>query len=379
MLLLLFACTADDPPPPEPPFESRLLDLGAMTRAFPSKQVADRKGWASDLRGVFDQHGIAPTVANTCSTVAVLAQESGFVPNPAVPGIGGMVDTWVADKQASMGKVEGWAFGTGLQAVLDTRPPGAKLSYSERLRAARTERDVDLVFREVVESYRQKLPKPLRVAESAVAMVGFDLDSLNPITTAGCMQVKVGYAEDHARGEGLDAGVRDQLYTREGCLHYGVVRLMEVEEPKPIYRFADYNAGPYSSRNAAFQEVLARLSGQALALDGDLLRYDKDGSPASTPSQTLTAALSLADLLVLSPGRVRKDLSREKEASFAQTETYTKVRELYLARFGAPPPDARLPDVHLESIKLKGDKTTAWFAESVNRRYQACVSGLRRS
>lgn len=378
MLILLLACSSDDSPPPEPPFESRLIDVAAMTRAFPSKQVADRKGWATDLRAVFDQHGIEATVGNTCATVAILAQESGFVPNPAVPGIGGMVDTWVAEKQASMGSVQGWAFGTGLQAVLDTRPPGGKATYNERLHAAKTERDVDLVFREVVESYRAKLPKALRAAESAVAMVGLDLDSLNPITTAGCMQVKVDFAEDHAHSEGVTEGVRDALYTREGCLHYGVVRLMAVEEPKPIYRFADYNAGPYSSRNAAFQEVIAALSGQTLALDGDLLRYEKNGSISDTPSQTLTAALSLGETLQLSAGRIRKDLSREKGPELEKTETYTKARELYLARKGAPPPDARIPDVHLDSLKLRGDKTTAWFAENVNRRYQGCVAGLKR-
>ena len=42
---------------------------------------------------------------------------------------------------------------------------------------------------------------------------------------------------------------------------------------KPIYRFADYNSGMYSSRNAAFQSMLNSLTDAELSLDGDLLLY----------------------------------------------------------------------------------------------------------
>lgn len=376
--LLLAGCFRAEAPKPLP-FEQRPIDAAGMVAAFPKEKVKDRPGWASALHAVLTGHGIPATNGNTCAAVATTEQESGYDPDPAVPGLGKMIDTWVAEKQASMGKVRGWAFQTGLRAMLDAKPPGQASSFYDRLHAAKTERDVDIVYREFVAYQRARLPRALQVAESAAQVAGFDLDDHNPITTAGCLQVKVDFAEEHARStHGTDpALVRDSLYTRDGCLHYGVVRLLDWDAgyEAPLYRFADYNAGVYASRNAAFQEMVAAVSGKPLALDGDLLRYDEDGSPSSTPSQTLAAAIAV--LPSLSEARIRRDLAREKERRFEETETWAAVRAAYTQKTGRQPAYARLPDVRLDSIKLSGDKTTAWFAKSVDRRYQACIARLK--
>lgn len=386
-VLLLAACAApscgEEPPPAkEVPFEDRVIDAAGMARAFPSDRVKDRKGWATDLHAIFAAHGIPATNGNTCAVVATVEQESGYEPDPAVPGIGSMIDTWIAEEQASMGKLPGLAFEAGFRAVLDAKGPGQTKSFYERLQAAKTERDVDLVFREFVAFHRSKLPEPLRAAESAAQFVGLDLDDLNPITTAGCMQVKVDLAEAHAKEDGLDpAGVRDALYTRAGCLHYGTVRLLDWEAgyDAPVYRFADYNAGYFASRNAAFQEQVAALAGATLALDGDLLRYTDAGRPAPEPSQTLTAVLAVVTkhALDLPESRVRRDLAKEKSPKFEETETWTRIRALYEQKTGKKPEYARLPDVKLDSIKLAGDKTTAWFAKNVEKRRQSCLGRLR--
>lgn len=54
---------------------------------------------------------------------------------------------------------------------------------------------------------------------------------------------------------------------------------------KAIYRFADYNSGVYSSRNAAFQRMLNALTKTEISLDGDLLLYNKDGDVKSNQSK----------------------------------------------------------------------------------------------
>ena len=83
------------------------------------------------------------------------------------------------------------------------------------------------------------------------------IDDLNPVTTAGPMQVQVSFARGMS---GLsDAETRELLYTRFGGVRFGTARLLgyAAAYDDVLYRFADYNAGMYSSRNAAFQEQLA--------------------------------------------------------------------------------------------------------------------------
>lgn len=381
MLLLLLACS-DPAPPPVLPFEQRPVASDRVYLAFPSDRIKDRKPWATDLEVVLKLDDIPITNGNLCSVVATIEQESGYQTDPAVPGIGEMVDVWIEEKQASMSKVPGWAMATGLKAVLDSRPSPTAASYSERLRAAKTEKDVDVTFQDFIAHYRSKLPEPLRTMESAAQIVGLDLDDLNPITTSGCMQVKVDLAEKHARTHGTEVAlVRDSLYTRQGCMHYGAERLLgwEAGYDSPTYRFADYNAGYFASRNAAFQEQVAALVGRSLALDGDLLRYNKNGNPASEASQTLTAVLEILQKLPqpMAEARIRRELTREKESGLEQTEVWTTIRRLYKEKTGKEPAYARLPEVELDSIKLSGKKTTAWFAQNVKKRYDACITRMK--
>jgi hypothetical protein len=49
------------------------------------------------------------------------------------------------------------------------------------------------------------------------------------------------------------------------------------------------------------------------------------------------------------------------------------VRDAYTARIGHGADYAQIPDVVLDSPKMKAERTTRWFAENVDRRYQACL------
>jgi len=172
--------------------------------------------------------------------------------------------------------------------------------------------------------------------------------------------------------------LRDELYTRHGGMYYGVLLLLGYETGygKKLYRFADFNAGRYSSRNAAFQSQIAELSGNTLAADGDLLLYDKSGKVGSGVSNTekaLRAVLNNSNF-ELTDEDIRKDLLREKDNDFVKTLTYSALRATYEQVAKKRPGFAMVPNIALSSPKIKSKMTTRNFAESVDRRYQSCMA-----
>lgn len=194
------------------------------------------------------------------------------------------------------------------------------------------------------------------------------LESHNPVTTAGSMQVSVRFAEERARKlKRSPSKVRDSLYTRAGGLLYGTARLwnFEADYESMIFRFADYNAGEFSSRNAAFQEQISQLTKQPLALDGDLLAYGADGDLETMDTNTMAALTSL--------GGSKLDARKEKSRELENTKTWKSVRAEWEQQFHRPALYARLPDVELHSSKLSKTRSTAWFATNVQRRYEACL------
>ncbi len=196
------------------------------------------------------------------------------------------------------------------------------------------------------------------------------------------MQVHIGYAKEHKRQGGNIAALRSDLYSRYGGLYYGIHRLMmyPADYNKAIYRFADYNSGMYSSRNAAFQSMLNALTNTKLDLDGDLLLYTKDGSIRSTISQSereLTSVFANNNMLV-TPRQIRTDLKKEKKKDFEDTATYRAVTKLYQEKMAKEPMYAIMPEVVISGPKLSRDYNTNWFATRVNGRYQSCMQRAKR-
>jgi hypothetical protein len=172
--------------------------------------------------------------------------------------------------------------------------------------------------------------------------------------------------------------VRDALYTRPGGVYYGTARLLAypAHYDRVVFRFADYNAGLYASRNAAVQAQLSWLTGRKLTLDGDLLSYDRSGKPRDTESESERAAQAFAERHErrLSVDDIRRDLLAEKTLAFEDTDTYRAITSAATRSLGRPASYAVLPQVAVSSPKVKGTRSTAWFAQSVDHRYQACLN-----
>src|SRR5689334_4698128 len=184
----------------------------------------------------------------------------------------------------------------------------------------------------------------------------------NPVRTGGPMQVSVAFAIAHAKTKRYPyqvvESVRDEVFTRRGGMYFGIAHLLDypVSYSDMRYRFADFNAGHYASRNAAFQNAVSKLARKPLALDGDLIIY---GSPDA--SRTELAVRSIAARLDMNERDIRSDLQLSREQQFEDTRLYKRVFELL-----GSAPRAMIPNINLKSPKIKRKLTTEWFATRVN-------------
>ncbi|RKH29208.1 DUF1615 domain-containing protein [Corallococcus praedator] len=379
LVTLTAACASRAPATvPDVPAPPR-LSVAQVARLLPAKvKGPEREGWAGDVLAALDAEAVLPSASVVCQVLAVIDQESGFQADPAVPGLAKLVRQKL---DATAGKL-GPLGRRVLEEVLASKAKGAKRTFGARLDAARSERDLDRLFRDMLAYYEEQYPAAYAAADLASSLFGpSSFAGQNPITTAGSMQVSVQYAVNKAGPDADPDAVRDSLYTRAGGVRYGTARLMgfEAAYPEPLFRFADYNSGVYSSRNAALQSQVSKLTGVSLATDGDLQLYDKKGEPRNDDSQSLKALLLFRQRYApnLSERRVRRDVEQEKTAEFETTDTYLAVKRVYAKQTGQPPAYAQLPQVTLKSLKLSGERTTAWFAKSVDARYQQCLTRHR--
>jgi hypothetical protein len=352
----------------EPSDIARLID----------RRVKDREAWAQAVSQALRASALPADPPSVCAVLAIIGQESGFQEDPVVPGLARLVEARLDHYRSKLGPL-----GRPLFAhLLEGHAPGDPHSFEDRLKKVRTERDLDRVFRDLLAFYENGHPAAFEAATLAGKL--FDLESLaelNPITTAGPMQVSVRFAEGWAREHGQKSEeVREALYTRQGGVLYGTARLFghQAGYGKMIFRFADYNAGVYTSRNAALQAQLSTLLGTPLARDGDLLRYQKDGRPSDDDSRTMQALRSFRERFApgLSEDQLRDDVLLEKTSGFEATATWKALTAAFTARLGHAE-YAILPDVILESPKMTRKLSTAWFAESVDRRHQSCLAAAR--
>jgi hypothetical protein len=319
--------------------------------------LADREGWAEDIQFAFQSMNLLPSTENLCAVLAVTAQETGFKADPVVPGLGKISRAEIDRRAARLGIPQ-----MAVSAALSLKSPDGR-SYATRIARVQTERDLSLLYEQLIEQV------PLGAQLLAKA---------NPVRTAGPMQVSITFAQQHAAQEKYpytDAqSIRHEVFTRRGGLYFGIAHLLDYRNSytRHLYRFADFNAGWYASRNAAFQGAVTAASGTALVQDGDLI------IPTSLfgnkVGNTENAVRKLAGPLNMSDAQIRSALEQGRSFEFEQGALYEKVYALAEQKKGRTLTREALPNIQLESPKITRKLTTAWFANRVQTRYQSCVN-----
>jgi len=190
--------------------------------------------------------------------------------------------------------------------------------------------------------------------------------------------VSVDFAEAHAQADGypyeVRTSVRHEVFTRRGGLYFGIAHLLAypANYDQHLYRFADFNAGRWASRNAAFQQAVSRLAGIPLALDGDLLRQGVRSDDPPGPTERAVRAVGAS--LGLDDAAIRQALAQGKTHAFERTPLYRRVFELADRAGATAAPRAVLPQIDLSGPKISRKLTTAWFAHRVNERMQRCMA-----
>jgi hypothetical protein len=299
---------------------------------------------------------VEPSRENVCAVAAVIQQESGFQVDPLVPNLGVIANQEIDRRAAHMHLPLMMVHG-----VLALKSDGGR-SYAERISAAKTEKDLSDIYEDFI---------------SSVPLGRTLFEDHNPIRTRGPMQVNVAFAAQFSAATPYPYPVKhsiaDELFTRRGSLYFGIAHLLDYRAPYDdfLFRFADYNAGQYASRNAAFQHALSVASGISLDADGALLPHDAD---ANEPGKTELAARSLKGRLNLSDAAIHSQLEQGKLKSFENAALYQLAFTLAEERLGTHLPRARVPTIDLKGPKLERHLTTEWYANRVDQRFKRCLS-----
>jgi hypothetical protein len=355
-LTLLLSSCANPPPRPEHARAAAERERASIQSLLP-RGVAGRAGWTADIRDVFTALRLRPTRENVCAVVAVIEQESRFRVDPVIPDLGARAQREIDERAADADVPR-----VLVHAALDLKSSDGR-TYAARIRAARTEKQLSDIF----EDFVGQVPLGKRL-----------FSGWNPIRTRGPMQVNVAFAERFEKVQPYpfhtDRSVPSVLFTRRGSLYFGIAHLLAYQAPydRFLYRFADYNAGQYASRNAAFQRAASIAAGKPLTPDGALLARDRSAKNAGSTERVLDG---LAGRLQLGDAEIHAALERGTTRDLEQTALYRRVFALAERRSGRRLPRAVVPRIRLHGPKIERALTTDWYARRVNGRFERCERG----
>lgn len=345
------------PLPLQPAYANEQEGSALLDKLLP-RGIPARREWHGDIMTAFSHLKIPYAPQYFCAVLAVAEQESGFNPDPVVPNLSKIVWGQIEERRQKY-----FIPSLVVDAAMLKKSPNGQ-TYKERVNALRTKKQMNALFEDMI----RELPFGQTIFEHK-----------NPIRDGGPMQVSVAFAETQVRAWPYPysyTSLRDEVFSLRGSVYFGTAILLQypISYPDMVYRFADYNAGRYASRNAAFQQTVQHLSGQKLALDGDIMLYsDKMNRVLSgATSDTQRALNGLAGRLRMSPDEMARDLRQEKLAAFSQTEVYKRVFAL-ADQSGKAAPRQIIPQIVLISPKFTHQLTTEWFARRVDGRYEKCM------
>lgn len=353
--LLLASCTS--PLPRSESARPRAEGAPPSIAALMPAGVADRTGWTNDIRESFAKLRLAPTRENVCAVIAVIEQESDFRVDPVIPDLGRRAWREIDERAASADVPR-----VLVHSALELKSSDGH-TYAERISAARTEKQLSDTY----EDFIGQVPLGRRL-----------FSGWNPIRTRGPMQVNVTFAERFERVEpypfATSRSIPDELFTRRASLYFGIAHLLDYQAPydRYLFRFADYNAGQYASRNAAFQRAAAIAARKPLTPDGALLAIDPGSKDAGSTERVLDG---LAARLHLGPEEIHAALEQGASREFGETALYRRVFALAERRTGRRLPRAVVPQIRLRGPKIERPLTTDWYAHRVNGRFERCLRG----
>ncbi len=306
------------------------------------------KEWTSTIYDALNQIGIPVTKKNLEYALILMHRESRMDTNPRLD----VSNAYERKRKGLIAKIEGKVSeGTNrdrlvqaVNAVFDR--------YEGKINRAENEEEVYYALLDI----NNDLDIPAEIGQWLIPYDPWDekiadLQDQMQVNTLGVLQVDTEVARKFYASKGRtldDIATVDYLFHLLPNLKVGLaIFFTALEEYKKMgfsereaikFAFADYNAGIYSSRNAAFQKMVAELTGVNLALDGDLLIYEHDGV-SDTRSQTEGAVQKL-----FPDQNIRPQLVREKAHDFNETNLYSVVLDRYRARNGEEIALALVPD-----------------------------------
>ena len=223
-----------------------------------------------------------------------------------------------------------------------------KQRYYPKLVACKTEWEIELIARSLAEDLKRDAAKLPAVVRN---VINKEIDKLtNVIRSKGSMQLKFSKARQVMKERGdefSDDQLIEYMYTVNGGVEAGVAALKPVfiqyaawcaqdaEFSWLFFAGMDYNYGFFSSRNMMEQIRIGQLLGHDIAVDGDFLRYDKNGKLQIEDSETLVAAQEA--LPTIPKDRILKAFLLEKDRDYIYTDVHRHILDVTRERFGETP------------------------------------------